>query len=101
MKHESAEQRFGTVKEEDLMIGQKVIYHPVGHAMQTSVGVIKKILKEPEEVGTRHTVVKATQDEPRYVIENDHTHKEAAYKHENIVEILEKAPSQASTSRRH
>ena len=83
-----AEEKFGSVKETELREGQRVVYHPVGHALQTSVGKIVKIIKRPEEVGSRHTVVKASEEEPRYVILNEHTHKEAAYKHENIVEIL-------------
>lgn len=47
--------------------GDRVLYRPVGGAMQTSVGVIKKILTHPEEVGSRHTEVKATEEMPRYV----------------------------------
>lgn len=82
------EESFGTIKAHDLHEGVKVVYHPVGHASQTSVGEIVRIITHPEEVGSRHTVVKASEEEPRYVIRNDHTHKEAAYKHENIVEIV-------------
>jgi hypothetical protein len=66
--------------------GDRVVYHPVGGAQQTSVGVIKKILTHEEEVGTRHATMHASQEEPRYVIENEHTKKETAYKFENIVE---------------
>lgn len=66
--------------------GDRVIYHPVGGATQTSVGVIKKILTQEEEVGTRHTTMHASEEEPRYVIENEHTKKETAYKRENIIE---------------
>ena len=47
--------------------GDRVVYRPVGGAQQTSVGVIKKILTHPEEVGTRHTEVKASEEMPRYV----------------------------------
>lgn len=65
-------------------VGDRVVYHPVGTAMQTTTGVIKEILTHPEEVGTRHTTVKASEEHPRYVIENDHTHKETAYKLDNI-----------------
>lgn len=66
--------------------GDRVIYHPVGGAMQTSVGTIKKVLTHEEEVGARHATMHASESEPRYVIENEHTHKETAYKRENIVE---------------
>lgn len=47
--------------------GDRVVYRPVGGAVQTSIGTIKKILTHPEEVGTRHTEVKASENEPRYV----------------------------------
>ena len=69
--------------------GDKVVYHPVGGAQQTSVGVIKKVLTHEEEVGARHATMHASETEPRYVIENEHTHKETAYKRENIVEKAE------------
>lgn len=48
--------------------GDRVVYRPVGGAMQTSVGTIKKILTHPEEVGSRHTEVKASEEMPRYVL---------------------------------
>lgn len=66
--------------------GDRVVYHPVGGAQQTSIRVIKKVLTHEEEAGTRHTTMHASQEEPRYVIENEHTKKETAYKRENIVE---------------
>jgi hypothetical protein len=47
--------------------GDRVVYRPVGGTVQTSIGTIKKILTHPEEVGTRHTEVKASESEPRYV----------------------------------
>ncbi len=53
--------------QEEFQEGDRVVYRPVGGAMQTSVGTIKKILTHPEEVGTRHTEVKATEEHPRYV----------------------------------
>ncbi|PJF16914.1 hypothetical protein PSACC_03248 [Paramicrosporidium saccamoebae] len=67
MTDKTAEQKFGAVDPDDLSEGVRVVYHPVGHATQTSVGKIVKILKQPEEVGVRHTVIKATEEEPRYV----------------------------------
>lgn len=73
-------------KSSEFQEGDRVVYHPVGGAMQTSVGVIKKILTHEEEVGTRHSTMHASEFEPRYVIENEHTQKETAYKRENIVE---------------
>lgn len=76
-------------KSSEFKEGDRVVYHPVGGAMQTSVGTIKKILTHEEEVGTRHATMHASEQEPRYVIENEHTHKETAYKRENIVEKAE------------
>lgn len=67
MPKQSEETSFGTVRPGDLEEGMRVVYHPVGHASQTSVGKITKIITHPEEVGTRHTVVKASENEPRYV----------------------------------
>lgn len=73
-------------KSSEFKEGDRVVYHPVGGAMQTSVGVIKKVLTHEEEVGARHATMHASEEEPRYVIENEHTKKETAYKRENIVE---------------
>ena len=73
-------------KASEFQEGDRVVYHPVGGAMQTSVGTIKKILTHEEEVGTRHATMHASEAEPRYVIENEHTHKETAYKREHIIE---------------
>lgn len=72
-------------KSSELKEGDRVVYHPIGGAAQTSVGVIKKVLTH-DEVGSKHPTMHASQEEPRYVIENDHTHKETAYKREHIVE---------------
>lgn len=66
--------------------GDRVVYHPVGGAQQTSVGVIKKILTHEEQAGSRHTTMHASPEEPRYLIENEHTKKETVYKRENIIE---------------
>lgn len=84
--HNSPAETTSTFKE-----GDRVVYHPVGGAAQTSIGTIKKILTHEEEVGTRHATMHATQSHPRYVIENEHTHKETAYKIENIVEKVKEA----------
>lgn len=66
--------------------GDRVLYHPIGGAAQTSVGIIKKIITHEEEFGTRHATMHASESEPRYLIENEHTHKETPYKREHIVE---------------
>ncbi|KAI9143395.1 hypothetical protein BKA69DRAFT_1123189 [Paraphysoderma sedebokerense] len=79
-------------------VGDRVLYHPVGggHGTNTSVttGVIKEIITHDAPVGTGSTkrstpTVHASDKEPRYVIENDHTHKETAYKSFNIERKLE------------
>ena len=79
-------------KSSEFKEGDRVVYHPIGGAMQTSVGTIKRILTHEEEVevGSRHTTMHASEQEPRYVIENEHTHKETAYKREHIVDKAEK-----------
>lgn len=76
-----------TVKQQqsEFKEGDRVQYHPVGGAAQTAYGVIKKILTHEEEAGTRHTTMHASPEDPRYVIENEHTKKETAYKRENII----------------
>lgn len=70
----------------DFREGDRVVYRPVGGAMQTTIGVIKKVLTEPKPAGNRGNVAKASEDEPRYVIFNEHTGKETPYKRENIIE---------------
>lgn len=37
----------------------------------------------------QHGTMKASESEPRFIIENDNTHKEAAYKQSNITGIAE------------
>lgn len=49
----------------DYKEGDEVVYHPTG-AANTSVGVVKRVIIEPEAAGGRQTV-KASEDEPRYV----------------------------------
>jgi len=73
----------------DLKIGQRVVYHAIGGSLQTAVGIIRDIITEPETVGTteRPVTVKASEEEPRYLIENINTGKSTAYKRENIVRL--------------
>ncbi|CAG8755540.1 2651_t:CDS:2, partial [Racocetra persica] len=72
---ESDEKVKPTIKKEDLKIGQKVKYHPIGSSVQLSEGIVKEIITRPEIVGDSHKRVKASEDDPRVVIENSHTHK--------------------------
>lgn len=74
--------------EANVQVGARVVYHPVIHSRRTSVGVVTRILTRPGEVGHRHAMVSASETSPRYVIENQITHKESAYRAENIEEIL-------------
>lgn len=73
----------------DFKVGQRVVYHAIGSTMQMSVGIIRDIITEPETVGStdRPVTVKASEEEPRFLIENVNTGKETAYKRENIVRL--------------
>ena len=64
----------------DFVEGDRVVYHPVGGSVQTSTGVIKRILVHAQRAGESGVTAKASAEHPRFVIENDHTHKETAYK---------------------
>lgn len=61
------------------------MYHPVGASPVTSVGRIKHIMTHPEQMGERGITPHASESEPRYVIENENTGKEAPYKREAIL----------------
>ncbi|CAI2161675.1 17499_t:CDS:2 [Funneliformis geosporum] len=65
-----------TVNLNDLKVGQKVLYHPVGGSQQTTEGIIKEIMTEPEVAGNRQVQIKASETDPRILIENSNTHKE-------------------------
>ncbi|KAJ9197657.1 hypothetical protein DTO166G4_4042 [Paecilomyces variotii] len=68
-------------------VGQEVRYKPVGgpasHTSE-SVGVIREVITEPGNLTNRN--VEASRQNPRYEIENMHTHKRSAIKEENIIE---------------
>ncbi|ORX95347.1 hypothetical protein K493DRAFT_219436 [Basidiobolus meristosporus CBS 931.73] len=68
--------------------GDHVEYHPIGTAPQLSTGTIKKVITHPEVVGDNPVEVKAGENQPRYLIENDNTHKETAYKLESITQKI-------------
>ncbi|ORX95346.1 hypothetical protein K493DRAFT_219425 [Basidiobolus meristosporus CBS 931.73] len=69
--------------------GDHVEYHPIGTAATLSTGKIKKVIMRNELVGDNTVEVKADNDTPRFLIENDSTHKETAYKLENITRKLD------------
>ena len=60
-------------------------------ANNKTTGVIKKIITHPEPAGETGVTVKASEEEPRFLILNDHTQKETAYKLENIHRIVEES----------
>jgi len=65
-------------------IGDEVEYHPTGSSV-TSTGNIRSIITHTKEAGTSPHNVKADEEHPRFVIENDKTHKVTAYKFEALV----------------
>ncbi|KAL7752880.1 hypothetical protein RI367_001883 [Sorochytrium milnesiophthora] len=75
-----------------LQEGDHVTYHPIGSGdsnTATSTGTITQVLTEDTVVGSgsdkrSQPTVHASEDEPRYVIENDNTGKQTAYKAGNI-----------------
>ncbi|KAG8837350.1 hypothetical protein FRB91_008149 [Serendipita sp. 411] len=50
-----------------------------------TTGVITSVVTDPAPAGTTGVTVQASEDEPRFVIKNDKTGKETAYKAENII----------------
>ncbi|KAG8851964.1 hypothetical protein FRB96_008979 [Tulasnella sp. 330] len=70
-------------------VGDKVEYHPIGGGSEntsTSTGEIMKVITSEEAAGTTGNVTHgASENEPHYLIKNDNTGKETAYKAENIV----------------
>ncbi|KNC97793.1 uncharacterized protein SPPG_06788 [Spizellomyces punctatus DAOM BR117] len=71
----------------ELKIGDRVEYHPVEGSMQTTTGTIEDIETCPVDIGGRH--VRASPEEPRYFIKNDHTQKTTAYFKKAIQRKLE------------
>lgn len=69
--------------------GQSVLYKPVGgresHTSQ-SIGTVKSVLTEPG-VQAHHNVY-ASEDDPRYEIENENTGKTTTVYEKNILGIV-------------
>ncbi|KAG8809131.1 hypothetical protein FRC19_005429, partial [Serendipita sp. 401] len=65
--------------------------YAIGGGGSTSVensettGVITHVMTDPAPAGTTGVTVQASDDEPRFVIRNDNTNKETAYKAQNII----------------
>ena len=51
--------------------GTRVEYKPVGTAMQTTHGIIKKILTHDDTVGSNLKHIRADDEHPRFLIENE------------------------------
>ncbi|KIJ38905.1 hypothetical protein M422DRAFT_144618, partial [Sphaerobolus stellatus SS14] len=70
--------------------GDHVKYHAVGGASEgtatsTTTGQIVNVITETQPAGESGNTVKASESSPRYLIRNDHTGKETAYKADNIL----------------
>lgn len=69
-----------------------VEYHPIGGGSEgtaMTTGVIQRVLSHDEFTGSVERKIHADESHPRYLILNDHTQKETAYKRDNIVRVLE------------
>ena len=70
----------------DFEKGDRVEYYPTGNQSVTSIGKIVDILTHDITLGQR--TVHAQEDHPRYLIQNEHTGKQATYYLENLIRIL-------------
>jgi len=69
-------------------VGDKVSYHAIGGGNvpnSETTGEIVDVLTETAPAGSTGNTVEASDTEPRYVIKNDNTGKNTAYKAANIV----------------
>ena len=64
----------------------RIIYQPVGGALQTSTGIIKRIIHQ----SIQHNEKEIKIENELYVIENDYTHKETTYKRNCIIGLINK-----------
>ncbi|KIK62765.1 hypothetical protein GYMLUDRAFT_242409 [Collybiopsis luxurians FD-317 M1] len=66
--------------------GDHVQYQPVGggNVSTTTQGEITEVVTSKQPAGDAGVRVNASADDPRYVIRNDNTGKETAYKEQNI-----------------
>jgi len=68
--------------------GDRVKYRAAGAATSFTTGEVVDVLTETQPAGATGVSVKASEEEPRYLIRNDNTGKETAYKTENIIEKI-------------
>ncbi|EEB90160.1 hypothetical protein MPER_11672 [Moniliophthora perniciosa FA553] len=69
-------------------VGDRVEYQAIGGGNvenSTTSGEIVEIIESKQPVGETGVQVNASEDEPRYLIRNDNTGKETAYKGSNIM----------------
>ncbi|KAJ1959766.1 hypothetical protein IWQ62_004485 [Dispira parvispora] len=69
-------------------VGDHVRYRPVEGIYTQSTGVIKEVIVDRQPAGDTGVEVKASERHPRYVIQNDNTLKETAYKGEAIDKVV-------------
>lgn len=67
----------------DLKPGDHVVYRTIEGSTQTTTGVVRDIFTQDTHFKGQN--IHASKEHPRIVIENDHTHKETAYKL-NVIE---------------
>ncbi|KAJ3725714.1 hypothetical protein EV361DRAFT_946639 [Lentinula raphanica] len=68
-------------------VGDRVEYQGIGGGNvgnSTTHGEITDIITEKQPAGSSGNTVNASEQDPRFVIRNDNTGKETAYKSENI-----------------
>ncbi|KAF7361467.1 DUF2945 family protein [Mycena sanguinolenta] len=73
-------------------VGDHVEYQAVGGGTvtnSTTTGEITEVVTSKAPAGETGVKVNATKDDPRYVIRNDNTGKETAYKSKNITGEVE------------
>ncbi|KAJ1963749.1 hypothetical protein H4R35_007213 [Dimargaris xerosporica] len=70
---------------QDINVGDHVEYRPVEGGANTTTGVVREIIEHREPAGETGVTVKASEEHPRFLIRNDKTGKETAYK-PNVIE---------------
>ncbi|KAJ1961987.1 hypothetical protein IWQ62_003677, partial [Dispira parvispora] len=69
-------------------VGDHVEYRPVEGKPTLSTGIIKDVLVDPVPPAEADTKVMPPAGHPHYMIENDRTHKQNAYKEDVIEQII-------------
>jgi len=74
----------------DWQVGDHIEYYAIGNGgdgneRSRTTGVIMEIITETGPAGDTGYTVNASEAQPRYVIQNDRTGRQAAYKRHNII----------------